>query len=839
MFSKSLRSKLRQILLFLALSFSVAQMRAQNSFSPGEIAFTGYNSVSNGNGFSFVIQKAIWGGIDVKFTDIGWNPATQSLPSSSTEGVLTWTSGETMQAYTEVTIWLNPDGKSVKSVSSGRAALTGTMALSDNGDQVLAFVGSQQSPSFVAAIHCNYEVANGYSYASSLSAWDDILTSGGWSYNANRSGIPPGLTNGSTAVMVVSGNGPYTEFDAVKYNCTGSNRSGLSSFINNRNNWTMNDTGVTLPSNCNFNMYITHPLSDVTACAFGNAVFNVTASSAETFYWQENRGHGFVDLSNSGIYSGVNTETLTISGVTASMSGYTYRVIVNNFFSNVVTLTVNTPGIWLGTQSTSWSDPSNWTCSMLPNRLMDLTVPSDTPFSPVIDTPTAEVKNITIASGASLGFAGTGPALHVYGELSAIGTFNASGGKIVFSGSTQAIPALTYDHLQISGGAGKTLAGDVTVEGRLTLTSGHVFLGSSNLIIGGGGSITSAHINSFIVTDGTGGLIQKQVGVGGRTGNVTFPIGINAFSYTPAYLNNASGVADNFKVRVINKVYPAYDTEDHPSGMVLENNVVDRTWLVTEETTGGSNATLSVQWNCSDELIDFDNTRCMLSHYSNGTWRNMGAPATAIGFDPFFISASGITSFSPFGVGSIGSPLPVHLVAFAGRAVNSKVVLNWTTAEEINVDKFVVERASDAVTYEKVGEVKAQNRQLTRMDYTFADEGAAYKNWYYRLKMLDLDGTVAYSKAIAVSASDHNTGRLFTVYPNPVPGDHVFIRAPHGTVRLQLTITNMAGVVCYRKDVAVAAKDAPVSVDVKTLPAGIYVLQISNGNSSEQFKLVR
>jgi len=48
------------------------------------------------------------------------------------------------------------------------------------------------------------------------------------------------------------------------------------------------------------------------------------------YQWQQNSGSGFVNLSNTTPYSGVNTATLTITGITAAMSGYQYRCIVGN-----------------------------------------------------------------------------------------------------------------------------------------------------------------------------------------------------------------------------------------------------------------------------------------------------------------------------------------------------------------------------------------------------------------------------------------------------------------------------------------------------------------------------
>ena len=64
-------------------------------------------------------------------------------------------------------------------------------------------------------------------------------------------------------------------------------------------------------------------------CNGGNTSFFVVATgNFLTYQWQENQGSGWVDLTDVGIYSGVTTNTMTITGGTVLMNGYDYRCIV-------------------------------------------------------------------------------------------------------------------------------------------------------------------------------------------------------------------------------------------------------------------------------------------------------------------------------------------------------------------------------------------------------------------------------------------------------------------------------------------------------------------------------
>lgn len=102
---------------------------------------------------------------------------------------------------------------------------------------------------------------------------------------------------------------------------------------------------VTLTVNCNPASITTQP-SDVSAVENTNATFNVVATGSEplTYQWQVNTGSGFSNI------TGATANSYTESNVTLAMSGYTYKVIVNNGCgapaeSNTATLTVTTAPI--------------------------------------------------------------------------------------------------------------------------------------------------------------------------------------------------------------------------------------------------------------------------------------------------------------------------------------------------------------------------------------------------------------------------------------------------------------------------------------------------------------
>ncbi|MEO7445436.1 MAG: T9SS type A sorting domain-containing protein [Ferruginibacter sp.] len=94
---------------------------------------------------------------------------------------------------------------------------------------------------------------------------------------------------------------------------------------------------------------ITSQPRDTTVCAGTNATFSITtAGSSLTYQWQVSTtgtGGPWTSLANTAPYSGVTTQTLTITNPTAALNGYAYRVVATScsgpINSNAATLTVN------------------------------------------------------------------------------------------------------------------------------------------------------------------------------------------------------------------------------------------------------------------------------------------------------------------------------------------------------------------------------------------------------------------------------------------------------------------------------------------------------------------
>ena len=94
------------------------------------------------------------------------------------------------------------------------------------------------------------------------------------------------------------------------------------------------------------------------------------------------------------------------------------------------------------------------------------------------------------------------------------------------------------------------------------------------------------------------------------------------------------------------------------------------------------------------------------------------------------------------GMGDNLPPFSIELLSFSGYNDNVSNRLFWTTEMELNGDKFKVERSTENGNFEEIGEVKAIGNSNKHENYAFNDTKFKANRNFYRLKMLDKDGSL-------------------------------------------------------------------------------------------------
>ena len=172
-----------------------------------------------------------------------------------------------------------------------------------------------------------------------------------------------------------------------------------------------------------------------------------------------------------------------------------------------------------------------------------------------------------------------------------------------------------------------------------------------------------------------------------------------------------------------------------------------------------------------------------------------GVPAqTSLSFRVYFYNNPDSTRKSDIDrvaiSGRVACPMPVEFVSFEGKAVGTKVQLNWATSLERNADRFEVERSQNATEFGSIGQVRATGESTQKQAYGFTDEQAQSGVNYYRLRQVDRDGSVQFSRIIAVTMRPE--APAIRVLGNPTEASRIKLQL-FNLDASQLRLTDMQG----------------------------------------------
>lgn len=193
-----------------------------------------------------------------------------------------------------------------------------------------------------------------------------------------------------------------------------------------------------------------------------------------------------------------------------------------------------------------------------------------------------------------------------------------------------------------------------------------------------------------------------------------------------------------------------------------------------------------------------------------------------------YVLQGDISSFSTFYFSSSNITLPQQLLTFTGSLQNNSTLLQWETTNEINTSYFTVERSIDGTSFKQIGTVGAKGND--RNSYSYTDFNVASQQSavvYYRLKMVDVNGSFTYSKVISITIVSSYT--LF-IYPNPIRDLLKIKMSLSKAENLQIHVTDMNGHTVYRKTKLVQAGTGELEINTKNWPSEMYSIKIIGSN---------
>lgn len=265
------------------------------------------------------------------------------------------------------------------------------------------------------------------------------------------------------------------------------------------------------------------------------------------------------------------------------------------------------------------------------------------------------------------------------------------------------------------------------------------------------------------------------------------------------------------------------------------------TYVITNQGTGNITA-IDSDADLSDPFTFTDGTYRIkgLSYLSTENLTPyVGNALTSLENDLTFLAICGNFSSNEKEVIINPSVFPVEFLDFDAKTTDgTTVVLNWSTALEINNDYFVIERKGEGEgeIFEAIGQVEGAGTIDQIRNYDFVDASPHGQKLWYRLKQVDFDGAISYSSIREVSLADIESA--WTVYPNPAQSTISIVPTADLSDREhQISVYDLQGRLLIQAPLNGQNK---VDLNIEHLPKALYIIQIkSKEDDVTMFKLMK
>jgi hypothetical protein len=168
------------------------------------------------------------------------------------------------------------------------------------------------------------------------------------------------------------------------------------------------------------------------------------------------------------------------------------------------------------------------------------------------------------------------------------------------------------------------------------------------------------------------------------------------------------------------------------------------------------------------------------------------------------------------------------------------MLLEWTTASELNNDYFEVQHSFDGIAYEKIGQINGSGTTNEISDYSYTDSHSNAGDNYYRLKQVDYDGASEFSPSISVFVEERFSNN-YLIYPNPVNGNDlsVVVKSVSEGQVVNYTITDLTGNQVFEAYESVTSSSYDQPLPVSSLASGSYILTISHNGLVKRMVFIR
>jgi Secretion system C-terminal sorting domain len=258
-------------------------------------------------------------------------------------------------------------------------------------------------------------------------------------------------------------------------------------------------------------------------------------------------------------------------------------------------------------------------------------------------------------------------------------------------------------------------------------------------------------------------------------------------------------------------------------------------WQVGNDMGGtGNGAGLTITVSIPDMTTFAVANKLRLVGWNGTSWIDLSGMATASGnTENSTLTGTMVSGITAIGIGNLTNPLPVKLENFIGYSKNCNTTLNWKTTQEINSLQFDIEQSEDGTVFNKIRSVNAAGNSSLPIQYetTLSQKEAKI---FYRLKLIDINGSFNYSNIISVTNSCISK-ELISIYPNPLL-DNCILNINFNTAykgKGEIVCINTAGQIISSRAIDIIEGNNSIIVDFSKFTKGTYFINLVKANGEK------
>ncbi|MEM7659383.1 MAG: T9SS type A sorting domain-containing protein, partial [Bacteroidota bacterium] len=186
-------------------------------------------------------------------------------------------------------------------------------------------------------------------------------------------------------------------------------------------------------------------------------------------------------------------------------------------------------------------------------------------------------------------------------------------------------------------------------------------------------------------------------------------------------------------------------------------------------------------------------------------------------------------------------PLAVEYLGLEAEGKLDHILLQWETLAEPYNEGFAVERSIDRVGFEEIAWVQSQSKFGEGQVYQFQDrEVETGREYFYRLKQLDLEGQMFYSDVQTARLELLHAAQLLRVYPNPTREQFQLEMYTPEPSQLEFLLFNQLGQQLVKKSFELKGGVTNLTLSSNEWAEGVYLVQLRTAHGySEEFRITK